>query len=187
MEQDKEQLIDLFTDCIKKRRFVSDINDKVESQLQQMEYSFNNNTLYKPKVFYQYMQLGLLPKNIRPDLLLFYNTGESGVVEIINHQNQLKSLLNEKYINPEDNFYKYLGDYRYILCSNDVNIDAVPDNWGILKIDMVEKKKHPHIILTKPAIWVKKNCYVEAQLLIRNLCISKDRLSKIHKISCMGE
>ena len=27
MEQDKEQLIDLFTDCIKKRRFVSDIDD----------------------------------------------------------------------------------------------------------------------------------------------------------------
>ena len=87
----------------------------------------------------------------------------------------------------QDNFYKYLGDYRYILCSNDVNIDAVPDTWGILKINMVEKKKYPHIILIKPAIWVKKNCYVEAQLLIRNLCISKDRLSKIHKISCVGE
>lgn len=187
MEQDTAQLlIELFIDCIDKRRFVSQISSKDKYDLQQRktnEYSFNTNLLYKPKIYYKYMQLGMLPKDIRPDFLLFHNNGESSIIEIVNEQSQLKYLLNEKYSNTEDNLFKYLGDYRYILCSNEINIDAVPDTWGILRIDMIDKRKHPHIILIKPALMVKKNWYIESQILIKNLCISKDRLSKIHKIS----
>lgn len=186
MEQDKTQLVGLFIDCIDKRRFVSQISSKDKYDLQQRktnEYSFNVNSFYRPKIYYKYMQLGMLPKDIRPDFLLFHNSGESSIIEVVNEQSQLKYLLNEKYSNIEDNFYKYLGDYRYILCSNEINIDAVPDTWGILRIDMIDKKKYPHIILIKPALMVKKNWYIESQILIKNLCISKDRLSKIHKIS----
>ena len=185
MEQDKTQLVGLFIDCIDKRRFVSQISSKDEYDLQQRktnEYSFNVNSFYRPKIYYKYMQLGILPKDIRPDFLLFYNNGESSIIEIVNEQSQLKNLFN-KYKNPEENFFKYLGDYRYILCSNEINIDTVPDTWGILRIDIIDKRKHPHIILIKPALMVKKNWYIESQILIKNLCISKDRLSKIHKIS----
>ena len=185
MEQDTAQLVGLFIDCIDKRRFVSQISSKDEYDLQQRktnEYSFNVNSFYRPKIYYKYMQLGILPKDIRPDFLLFYNNGESSIIEIVNEQSQLKNLFN-KYKNPEENFFKYLGDYRYILCSNEINIDTVPDTWGILRIDIIDKRKHPHIILIKPALMVKKNWYIESQILIKNLCISKDRLSKIHKIS----
>lgn len=186
MEQDKYQLIDLFSECINKRRFVSQISSEDEYNLMQRkteEYSFNTNLLYRPKIYYQYMQLGMLPKDIRPDFLLFHNSGESSIIEIINQQWQLRYLLNEKYHNPEENFFKYLGDYRYVLCSNDVNTDIVPDSWGVLKIDMVEKKKFPHIILTKPALMVKKNWYIESQILIRDTNRLKDKLLKIKKIS----
>lgn len=100
----------------------------------------------------------------------------------IYQQDQLKNLLN-KYKNPEENFFKYLGDYRYILCSNDITTEAVPDSWGILKLDMVDKKKYPHILLIKPALMVKKNFYIESQFLIRSLSISRDKLLKINKIS----
>ncbi|WP_300713714.1 hypothetical protein [uncultured Brachyspira sp.] len=158
MEQDKTQLVELFIDCIDKRRFVSQISSKDEYDLQQRktnEYSFNVNSFYRPKIYYKYMQLGILPKDIRPDFLLFYNNGESSIIEVVNEQSQLKNLFN-KYENPEENFFKYLGDYRYILCSNEINIDTVPDTWGILRIDMIDKRKHPHIILIKPALMVKK-------------------------------
>ena len=158
MEQDTAQLVGLFIDCIDKRRFVSQISSKDEYDLQQRktnEYSFNVNSFYRPKIYYKYMQLGILPKDIRPDFLLFYNNGESSIIEIVNEQSQLKNLLN-KYKNPEENFFKYLGDYRYILCSNEINIDTVPDTWGILRIDIIDKRKHPHIILIKPALMVKK-------------------------------
>ena len=186
MEQNKTQLIELFTDCINKSRFISQLSSKDKYDLQQRkteEYSFNTNLLYRPKIYYQYMQLGILPKNIRPDFLFFYNSGESSIIEIINQQDQLRMLLNEKYKNPKENFFKYLGDYRYVVCSSDINTESVPDSWGILKIDMVEKKKFPHLILTKPAIMVKKNWYIESQILIRNLSISRDKLLKINKIS----
>lgn len=185
MEQNKAQLIELFTDCINKKRFVSQLNSKDEYDLQQRktEYTFNINTFYRPKIYYQYMQLGILPKDIRPDFLFFYNSGESSIIEIINQQDQLRMLLNEKYKNPKENFLKYLGDYRYVVCSSDINIESVPDSWGILKLDMVEKKKFPHILLIKPALMVKKNFYIESQFLIRSLSISRDKLLKINKIS----
>ena len=185
MEQNKAQLIELFTDCINKKRFVSQLNSKDEYDLRQRkteEYSFNTNLLYRPKIYYKYMQLGILPKDIRPDFLLFHNSGESSIIEVVNEQNQLKNLFN-KYKNPEENFFKYLGDYRYILCSNDITTETVPDSWGILKLDMVEKKKFPHILLMKPALMVKKNWYIESQILISKLSISRDKLLKINKIS----
>lgn len=184
MEQNKAQLIELFTDCINKKRFVSQLSSKDEYDLRQRktEYTFNINSFYRPKIYYQYMQLGILPKDIRPDFLLFHTGGESSVIEIINQKDQLKNLLN-KYKNPEENFFKYLGDYRYILCSNDITTETVPDSWGILKLDMVDKKKYPHILLIKPALMVKKNFYIESQFLIRSLSISRDKLLKINKIS----
>lgn len=120
MEQNKQYLIELFIDCIDKKRFISQINLQ---QRKTNEYSFNVNSFYRPKIYYKYMQLGILPKDIRPDFLLFYNNGESSIIEVVNEQSQLKNLFN-KYKNPEENFFKYLGDYRYILCSNEINIDT---------------------------------------------------------------
>ena len=88
MEQNKEQLIELFIDCIDKRRFISEISSKDEYDLQQRktnEYSFNVNSFYRPKIYYKYMQLGILPKDIRPDFLLFHNSGESSIIEVMTY------------------------------------------------------------------------------------------------------
>lgn len=186
MDNNREELIELFSDCIKKRRIISDINNEAVSQLQEIEHSFNTKTvLYKPKLMYRYMELGILPVETRPDFLLFYNTGESSVIEVVSDQNQLKFLFSKKYTDQDEYFYKYFGDYRYILCSNNINTEAIPDNWGILKIDMVEKKKYPHIIFKQPAKWVKKNYYLECELLIKKLCILNERLQNIHRISAI--
>ncbi len=170
----KHELSDLFTDCFLKRRII--LNSKNFSQ--QNIDEFNTYRFPKTRLLYKQSDLSDLDISERPDFLLFYNTGQSAVVEVVAKQHDLDILLKNK--------QKTIGDYRFLLRLNNISYNSIPDTFGILNIAMVEKKKYPHIILERPAVMVSKDYYKETMLLTIKLNRINNKISKIHQISSVG-
>lgn len=162
----------LFKNSIIKKRFVSNI-------ARNTEYDFNLNRFIKPKIIFNPNNLNILPVNVRPSFLLFYHNNESAIIELVNNNIELNEVL-RKYSGYSE---EYLGNYRYILCIEDINTQNVPDNWGILKIDNIKNRKFPYVVLMKPAEYVNKNIDAEMSFLIKSLSFINNKMIKIHDIS----
>ena len=57
-----------------------------------------------------------------------------------------------------------MGDYRYILCSEDIDTKELPTEWGILRLKDIGKRK-PYLYMHKQAVRQEKNFYEEIELL----------------------
>lgn len=61
-----------------------------------------------------------------------------------------------------------MGDYKYLLCSKNIDIKELPDAWGILRIDNIGKHK-PYLQMERMASKIHKNSYEEIELLSKLL------------------
>lgn len=153
------ELIALFVDCIKNKRYIDNRNNQsIWYKGSQDETSFNLYNFYRPRIYFTEPAKCLE----RPDIILFYQHGISAVVEIKTSRSDFLADFKKKHRQTGQG----MGDYRYILCSEDIDIKELPAEWGVLRIkDKDICKKKPYLYMHKQAIKQVKNFYEEIELL----------------------
>lgn len=162
----------LFETCINKKRVIYNYPDKDKD-------NFNFYKFIRPKIIFNKKELDIISSSIRPDYLLLYDNC-SATINFINDNLKLKNYLNSIKSGSMDS---YIGSYRYLLCEKDIDVNIVPESFGILNIDNVENRKFPQIIIVKPASQVNKNLQNEFSLLFKKFLFLNNKLEKIQKIS----
>ena len=151
------ELIALFVDCIKTKKYIDNRNQNtVWYKGSQDETSFNLYNFYRPRIYFTEPAKCLE----RPDVILFYQHGISAVVEAKTSRSDFLADFKKKHRKAGQG----MGDYKYILCDEDIDIKELPAEWGILRIKDIGKRK-PYLYMHKQAVRQSKNFYEEIELL----------------------
>lgn len=151
------ELITLFIECIKNKRYM---DNRTQSSIwyhgTKDETSFNLYNFYRPRNYF------IEPAKCleRPDVILFYQNRISAVIEVKTNRSDFLADFKKKHRKAGYG----MGDYRYILCSDNINIKELPAEWGILRIKDVGRRK-PYLYMEKQAVKQEKNSYEEIELL----------------------
>lgn len=151
------ELIKLFVNCIKNKRYIDNrTQHSIWYKGSQDETSFNLYNFYRPRIYF------IEPAKCleRPDVILFYQHGISAIVEVKISRSDFLADFKKKHRQTGQG----MGDYRYILCDEDIDIKELPAEWGILRIKDIGKRK-PYLSIQKQAIMQEKNTYEEIELL----------------------
>lgn len=158
-----KELIDLFSDCITKRRFIDKTlnGNKIKTWGGvNNEEGFNLYNFYRPRNFFTEPAKCME----RPDIILFYQSGISAIVEVKISRNDFLADFKKKHRKNNNG----MGDYKYLLCSKKIDIKELPDTWGILRIEDIGKHK-PYLQMERMALKTNKNSYEEIELLSKLL------------------
>lgn len=151
------QLIDLFVSCIKNKRYIDNRTQNIVwYKGSQDETSFNLYNFYRPRIYFTEPAKCLE----RPDIILFYQHGISAIVEVKTSRSDFLADFKKKHRKAGQG----MGDYRYILCNEDIDIKELPAEWGILRLKDIRKRK-PYLYMDKQATIQCKNTYEEIELL----------------------
>lgn len=167
-----KELIDLFSDCITKRRFIDKTVNGIKINTWggvNNEEGFNLYNFYRPRNFFTEPAKCME----RPDIILFYQSGISAIVEIKISRNDFLADFKKKHRKNNNG----MGDYKYLLCSKNIDIKELPDTWGILRIDNIGKHK-PYLQMERMAHKTNKNSYEEIELLSKLLRYGQKNYNK---------